>query len=110
MLSNGGVDVTWSGLSDPALNYYAVDVTAVSPVNYTYGVPYYPGSVDTLSRIYPVTYFNKLLADEHRTERAAKGQIWHVCVTGMRQTPNGVDITPYIIKGSKSCSDDFELP
>ena len=110
MLSDGGVDVTWSALSDPELNYYSVDVSAVSPITYTYGVPFYPGMTDTSSRIYPATYLDKLLSEERRTERVARGQIWHVCVTGMRKTPNNVDITPYIIKGSKACSDDFSLP
>jgi len=110
MLSDGGVDVTWSALSDSELNYYSVDVSAVSPITYTYGVPYHPGIVDTSSRIHPAPYLNKLLSDERRTERVAPGQIWHVCVTGMRATPNNVDITPYIIKGSKACSDDFTLP
>lgn len=109
LMDGGRVDASWSKLADRDLNYSMVEVIAVSPVSYDYGVPYYPGVVDTFTRAYPANDTNKDLQGAGRQERISAGEVWRICVTGMRATPKNVDIAPYIIEGSKACSEDFKL-
>lgn len=106
-----GVEVTWRPIADSRLDHYSVDVEAVYPVSYKYNVPRSPQEViKTSERIYPKSELNKLLEESDREERVEDGQIWRVCVTGMLETPLGVDITSFIIENSESCSEDFVIP
>lgn len=110
ILEDGGVDLSWTAVDDDLLDHYSVIVTAVAPISYSYGVPFYPGVAPTNERIYPERELNENLEAEGRMERVAPGQTWHVCVTGMMATPNGVDVAPYTLAETQACSDDFILP
>lgn len=109
-LSGQGIDVSWTIVDNAELHGYAVYVTAVRPVQYTYGAPRYAGDSDVTERMYPVEYLNGLLADAHDERRVQQGQVWYVCVQAMKETPLNVPIDPYIIPGTKACSDEFVLP
>lgn len=109
-LDSGGIDIRWTEVDDPELHGYSVYVTAVRPVQYEYSVPRYDGDSDVLERHYPVDYLNELLADANDSRRVEPGQLWYVCVQGMKDTPLNVPIDSYIIPGTKSCSEEFVLP
>lgn len=109
-MSGGAVDIRWSVVANPELRGYDVTVTAVRPVKYEYGVPRYAGDSDVTERHYPAEYLNKALAEAKDPRRVESGQVWYVCVQGMRETPLNVPIDPYIIPGTKACSDEFATP
>lgn len=106
----GGIDIRWTEVDDPELRGYSVYVTAVRPVKYEYSVPRYRGDSELIERHYPVDYLNELLAEANDSRRVEPGQLWYVCVQGMRETPLNVPIDPYIIPGTKACSEEFTLP
>lgn len=110
VLDDGGVDLRWSAVDDDRIDHYDVVVTAVAPISYSYAVPFYPGIAETNDRVYPERELTKNLAGEGRTDRVAAGQLWHVCVTAMMAAPDGVDVAPYTLAGTRSCSRDFTLP
>ena len=109
-LSGGGIDIRWSVVDNPELRGYSVYVTAVRPVRYEYSVPRYGGDSDVTERHYPVEYLNELLVASEDSRRVQPGQAWYVCIQGMKETPLNVPIDPYIIPGTKACSDEFTLP
>lgn len=109
LLDGGAADVTWSAVNDPELRGYAVHVTAVRPVEYEFAVPRYGGDPDVTERIYPAQYLNKILGEVADPRTVKAGQVWHVCVQGMKDAPLNTPIDDYIIAGTKACSDDFEL-
>lgn len=110
LLEDGAVDVSWSPSNAPELHGYIVYVTAVRPISYEYAVPRYDGDPEVSERIYPKDYLDSLLAEAGEPERVAAGQVWNVCVQGMKETPLNVPIDEYIIPGTRACSDDFTLP
>ncbi len=105
-----GIDIRWSAVNNPSLHGYDVYVTAVRPIQYEYEVPRYQGDSDVTERHYPIDYLNKLLVEANDARRVQAGQVWYVCVRGMKETPLNVPIDPYIIPGTKACSDEFTLP
>ena len=109
-VGDGGVDVNWSVVHNKNLHGYDLYVTAVRPVEYEYGVPRYRGDRDVTQRIYPQNYLNKALKEAADPRRVKAGQVWHVCVEGMKDMPLNVPIDKYIIPGTKACSPDFTLP
>ena len=95
----------------PDLDSYSVDVIGIFPIETSYNVGYRLGQeLRTNVVIWPVSRANRNFSEEGENIRVSEDQTWQVCVTGMRKTPLGVDITPYIIERSKRCSDIFSLP
>lgn len=109
-LDSGGIDITWSMVDDPDLHGYFVDVTAVRPVQFEYSVPRYSGDSDVFERHYPAEYLNEILSESGDTRRVENGQVWYVCVQGMKDIPLNTPIDDYIIPGTKACSEEFVLP
>lgn len=105
------LEVSWGIIDDPELDHYSVNVYALYPIEDDYNVGYRFGEelrlTDTTS---PISEMNEHFAQQGDTSRVTAGQSWRICVQGMRETPGGVSITPYIIVGSNRCSDIFTIP
>lgn len=110
VLKSGGVDVSWSIVDDPQLRGYDVFVSAVRPIKYEYAEPRYPGDTNVSTRIYPTRYLRDLLREAGDARKVRPGQVWHVCVVGMKETPLNEPIDDYIIPGTRACSSDFRIP
>lgn len=96
------VEITWHEIDDPELHSYSVDVYALAPVESWYNVGYRVGEeLRTSATTNPIAELNEYLHESGKSERVDNDQVWRICVTGMRETPGGVDITPYIIDGNK---------
>lgn len=109
-LNSGGIDIAWSVVDNPELHGYDIYVTAVRPVQYEYSVPRYAGDRDVIERHYPAEYLNEALTEVNDSRPVEDGQVWYVCVQGMKDTPLNTPIDQYIIPGTKACSDEFTLP
>lgn len=105
----GSIDISWIAISDKTLNSYVVYVYAISPIEYTFSVPFQVGDKTTTRKVYPEIILNRYLSESGQLESVDTEQLWHVCVHGLREAPEGVDIRPYVIDGSESCSDSFML-
>ncbi len=97
-------------MDDPELHGYSIYVSAVRPVQYEYSVPRYAGDPEVIERLYPAEYLNGLLIDAGDPRRIEPGQVWNICIQGMKDTPLNTPIDDYIIPGTKGCSEDFSLP
>lgn len=116
------VRVTWTGVADtlelswnevdaPDLHNYSVDIEALAPIEDWYNVGYRFGEERrTTARVNPIAQLNEKLRERGSRDRADRNQVWRVCVEAMRETPGGVDISPYIITGRTQCSDQFTIP
>jgi hypothetical protein len=110
VLDGGAVDLSWTAVDDDRLDHYSIVVVAVSPISYSYGVPFFEGIAPTNERVYPESELNSNLEAEGRSERVTPGQKWHVCVTAMMAAPEGESVAPYTLADTQSCSDDFVVP
>lgn len=106
-IGNEGVSVSWVGSSNPELDNYTVDLYAVSPVDAGWNIAIQEASSGVSRNVYPWTEFD---SQPWHKDRPPADEVWRVCVTAMKKTPLYVDVTPYIIKGSKACSEDFQVP
>lgn len=107
---DGGIDVNWTAVDDQQLHEYMVTVTAVRPVTYEFAAPHFDGERETYTRLHPADYLNEALAEEGDERRVKDGQVWYVCVQGLREAPMNEDLVPYMITGTRACSADFTLP
>lgn len=105
------IDVTWDAMNYPGLHSYDLQIFGVSPLETWYSEGYRLGEeLRTSATTYPVAETNEKFADLGSQDRVTKEETWRVCVTGMKEVPLGVPIAPYVITGSKQCSDLFVLP
>lgn len=105
------IEVSWDVMDYPDLEHYSVDVYGLTPVQIDYNVGYRRGDeLRTSDTANPIAEANEWLKQDGRSEQVTNDETWRVCVIGMKDTPGGVDISPYIIKGSKRCSDPFTIP
>lgn len=105
------IEVSWQAIDDPELHHYWAQVYGLDPVVEDYDIGYRFGEeLRTTATTNPRAELNDDLAGEGSSQRVPRDQTWKICVTGMRDTPGGVDITPYIIAGTERCSDPFTIP
>ena len=110
-MGGDAIEATWGPMDYPDLNHYSVDVLGVFPQETSYNQGYRIGTeLSTRVETQPFSRTNQELSDQGSATRVTEGQTWQICVTGMREAPGGVDITPYIIERSRRCSDIFSLP
>lgn len=130
LATNSPVKVYWTGRGDtielywdlveyPDLHYYSVDVYGLAPIETWYNVGYPIGEdLRTSDITNPISLSNEYFAEYSKPQRVTNDQTWRACVTGMREPPDGVDVTssdtalrtPYIIEQSERCSDPFTIP
>lgn len=105
------IEFSWAAMTYPGLDHYVARVEALAPIEDWYDPGYRSGEELRLSDVTnPISHVNAGYAEDGKTERVDYNQTWQVCVTAMKKTPGGVDVTPYIIAGSRRCSDVFVIP
>jgi hypothetical protein len=105
------LEVSWNEVNEADLHNYSVDVEALAPIEDWYNVGYRSGEeLRTTAQANPIAQLNEKLGEGGSTDRADFNQVWRICVYAMRDSPGGVDISPYIIKGETQCSDQFTIP
>lgn len=109
--SGEALEVSWEAIEDPELESYSLNVYGLSPEQTWYNVGYREDTrLATTRVIYPLAETRVRYEETDKQSNVGPGETWRVCVHGMRKTPGGVDITPYIIEGSRRCSDEFTIP
>jgi len=109
--SGDAIEAVWSAEEYPELHSYSVDVYGLAPLETWYNVGYRFGQeLRTTATTNPLSETNEKFADEGSAQRVDFQQTWRVCVTAMREVPGGASVEPYIIEGSRRCSDIFTIP
>lgn len=105
------LEVSWDSIDDEDLHSYSLDVYGLSPEQTWYNAGYREDTrLATTRVIYPLAETRVRYEETDKQTDVGPGETWRVCVHGMRETPGGVDISPFIIEGSKRCSDEFTVP